>query len=201
MSNAAKVLLIGGTSHVGKSTYGKELAQSIGWNHLSTDRLARHPGRPWRVGQSDVPRDVVNHYLCLSTAESLLSVLTHYRQNVWPIADAIIRSHSNNPFDPHLVLEGSAILPEQVARSNFADASAIWLTAPEDVIRQRIYDSSQYAQRAETEKQLIEAFLQRSLAFNQLILEQVRELDLRRLDASSPDTMDKLRAECQRHVG
>ena len=41
-----KLILIGGTSHTGKSTLARQLAEELGWNYLSTDQLARHPGRP-----------------------------------------------------------------------------------------------------------------------------------------------------------
>ncbi len=39
-------ILIGGTSHAGKSTLAQSLAAKLGWNYLSTDKLARHPGKP-----------------------------------------------------------------------------------------------------------------------------------------------------------
>ena len=48
------VLVIGGTSHTGKSTLGHSLASDLGWRHLSNDAIARHPGRPFR-GDSKVP--------------------------------------------------------------------------------------------------------------------------------------------------
>ena len=41
-----RVLLIGGPSHTGKSTLAETLAAELGWNHVSTDSMARHPGRP-----------------------------------------------------------------------------------------------------------------------------------------------------------
>ena len=69
MSGGIKVLLIGGTSHVGKSTIAKRLAAQLGWNHLSTDQLARHPGRPWRNDELPVPSDVIAHYSRLTTTE------------------------------------------------------------------------------------------------------------------------------------
>ena len=48
------VVLIGGTSHVGKSTVARALATSLGFRHVSTDRLARHPGRPWTTTRPHV---------------------------------------------------------------------------------------------------------------------------------------------------
>ena len=47
MDEDTRVILIGGSSHTGKSTAAREIAGRLGWSHLSTDSLARHPGRPW----------------------------------------------------------------------------------------------------------------------------------------------------------
>jgi 2-phosphoglycerate kinase len=52
--NETRVILIGGSSHVGKSTLGQSLAAKLGWSYCSTDKLARHPGRPW-VGANGKP--------------------------------------------------------------------------------------------------------------------------------------------------
>lgn len=53
-------ILIGGSSHVGKSTLSKQLAAALGIELISTDDLARHPGRSclsrvhrWRNIMSD----------------------------------------------------------------------------------------------------------------------------------------------------
>jgi len=70
-----KLVLIGGTSHAGKSTPARRLAGDLGWDCLSTDQLARHPGRPWRADQP-VPEDVVAHYRELSDSELVDSVLS-----------------------------------------------------------------------------------------------------------------------------
>jgi len=187
-----KVLLIGGTSHVGKSTFGRKLASELGWNHLSTDQLARHPGRPWRDDDTAIPDDVVAHYSELTTAELVDSVMQHYQQNVWPVVDAIARSHVNNPYDPCLVFEGSAILPESALASNFERVGWIWLTAADELITQRVLESSRFTARGDDEKQLVDAFLERTLSFNEDIMNSVQKLQLQSLDVSSPDAYDQL---------
>lgn len=45
--NETRVILIGGSSHAGKSTLAQALAAELGWSYGSTDKRARHPGRPW----------------------------------------------------------------------------------------------------------------------------------------------------------
>ena len=73
-----RVLLIGGTSHVGKSTLAKALAARLGGEHVSTDTLARHPGRPWATSSGPFPRHVAAHYLSLSVDELTTEQLRHY---------------------------------------------------------------------------------------------------------------------------
>ena len=76
--NQTRVLLIGGSSHVGKSTLGESLATKLGWSYHSTDKLARHPGRPW-VGTNGkaIPEHVVQHYKTLSVEALFLALLNN----------------------------------------------------------------------------------------------------------------------------
>jgi len=187
-----KVLLIGGTSHAGKSTLAAHLNDALGWEVRSTDQFARHPGRPWRDDGSAVPRDVVAHFSSESNAGLLESVLWHYRENVWPIAEAVVRSHLNNSFDPCLILEGSAILPQAVGDSAFTRCRTVWLTAPDEWIRERILASSRFSERSDTEKKLIDAFGDRALAFNQVIVDGASRLGERLVDVSSSDPLPEL---------
>jgi len=187
-----KVLLVGGTSHVGKSMLAARLAATLTWDLLSTDKLARHPGRPWRDDRSELPADVVAYYSSASADELVDSVVQHYRRNVWPIAGAIVRSHLNNSFAPHLVLEGSAILPEMVSESRFERSSSAWLTTSAELIRERILQSSRYNQRSPSERKLIEAFAARSLSFNEFIKESAERLGQRCIDVNSSDPLPNL---------
>ena len=106
-----RVVLIGGTSHVGKSTLAESLAARLGWTRISTDSLARHPGRPWKPKGEEVPDHVAEHYLSLSVDELLEDVLRHYRAVVWPKVEAIVASRLNDSCETGLVLEGSALWP------------------------------------------------------------------------------------------
>jgi cytidylate kinase len=158
-----KLILIGGTSHVGKSTLSQRLAEELGWNYLSTDQLARHPGRPWKVGDRSVPDDVVEHYTNLAVPELVDSVLQHYRSNVWPIIDAIIQSRLNNP-----------ILPEQVCVAAFPRVNAIWLTAPDHLITERIKRNSNYGIGTSAERKLVDAFAKRTLEIDRILRDSVK---------------------------
>ena len=190
--NNSRLILIGGTSHVGKSTLGRRMAEELGWNYLSTDQLARHPGRPWRSDSSRMPDDVEDHYSHLSVAELVDSVLSHYRSNVWPIVDAIVRSRLNNPFDHGLVLEGSAILPDLIRRAGYSRVAAIWLTAPDHLITERIRETSSYETRSAAERRLIDAFIERTVAIDRILRESPDTNERNMLDASALEACELL---------
>ena len=76
-NNKSRVLLIGGTSHTGKSTLAQAVATRLNWQHQSTDKLARHPGRPWSVGSEPISGEVAEHYLSLDVEELVADVLRH----------------------------------------------------------------------------------------------------------------------------
>ena len=177
------VILIGGSSHAGKSAVSESLAARLGWDHVSTDSLARHPGRPWKPAPEKVPDHVAQHYLCLSVDELIEDVLHHYRVNVWPQVEAIIASRSNNTSTNNtstnntsttgIVLEGSALWPELVASLTLDRVGAVWLTAREEVFRQRIHAGSLYSSKSSRERLLIDKFLQRTLAYNARMVDAV----------------------------
>ena len=161
-----RVILIGGSSHVGKSTVSESMAAALGWDHVSTDSLARHPGRPWKPAPEKVPDGVANHYLCLSVDELIEDVLHHYRVNVWPKVEVIIASRSTDTSTTGIILEGSALWPELAASLDFDRIAALWLTASEDVFRQRIHVGSLYSSKSPRERMMIDKFLERTLAYN-----------------------------------
>ena len=168
-----KVILIGGSSHVGKSTVSESLAETLGWSHLSTDRLAAHPGRPWRPAPEKVLDRVAEHYLRLSVDELIEDVLRHYRVIVWPKVEAIIASHSTDTSTTGIVLEGSALWPEFATGLDFNKVAAVWLTASDEVFRQRIYVGSRYSSKSTRERKMIDKFLARTLAYNAGMVEAV----------------------------
>ena len=166
-----KVILIGGSSHSGKSALSESIAANLGWNRISTDTLARHPGRPWRPAPEKVPDHVAEHYLSLSVDELIKDVLRHYRVNVWPKVEKIVASHINDPSRRGLIIEGSALWPELVATLNFDNIATLWLTASEEIFRQRIRDESLYQAKSLRERRMIDKFLQRTLVYNAQMIE------------------------------
>ena len=195
-----RVILIGGTSHVGKSTVSEALAAALGWEHLSTDSLARHPGRPWKPASEKVPAHVAEHYLNLSVDELVEDVLRHYRVNVWPLVKAIVGSHINDASKIGLVLEGSALWPDFMVGLDYDKVAALWLTASDEVIAKRVRDGSLYGSKSLREREMIDKFLQRTLAYNVRMVDAVRRNGFVLMDVQQSSVME-LTKRCMTSLG
>lgn len=171
----SKIILIGGTSHTGKSTLGKSIATGLNIDYLATDRLARHPGRPWKPYSESIPEHVQKHYSSLDTGALLESVLLHYRKLASDIVELV---NSYRSTSRSLVLEGSALLPELMSEVANTQVHPVILHADDDFITSRIYANSDYSNKNQNERHLIDQFAQRSLAFNEVVTRQAEALHL-----------------------
>jgi len=169
------VVLIGGTSHVGKSTVARALADELGWRHVSTDRLARHPGRPWTTDRPHVHE----HYATLAVAELTAAQLAHY-ERMWPLVEELVRDELA-PRRAGLVLEGSGVLPSRVLGLPADRVVAVWLTAEDRVLRDRVHRLSRAQDQAPTEALVIEKFLGRTLGYQTRLVAEIDRLGLTRL--------------------
>ena len=138
--------------------------------------MARHPGRPWRSPPERVPDHVSEHYLTLSVGELITDVLDHYRINVWPKVQELIRLAATEASSDRLILEGSALWPEFAATLSLDGLAALWLTASEETFRQRIHRESLYHSKSGIERLMVDKFLDRTLAYNK---EMIRVADRR----------------------
>ncbi|GAA1077069.1 hypothetical protein GCM10009605_12480 [Nocardiopsis composta] len=184
-----RVVLIGGTSHAGKSTAARAVADRLGFECRTTDRLARHPGRPWRTPVWEVPPHVAEHYRSLTVDELTDSVLGHYRR-LWPRIEELVAAHAAvDGGRGGLVLEGSALWPAEVAALTAPNTAAVWLTADEEVISARMRAESGYDALADGERRLVDAFLARTLRYQALMLDRLAEpgLDRVEVDGRSPE--------------
>ena len=191
------MVLIGGSSHSGKSSLAESLAATLGWTHISTDSLARHPGRPWKPAPEQVPDDVAEHYLGLSVDELMTDVLRHYKVNVWPKVETIVASHIEDTPTPGVVLEGSALWPNYVTAIDSDRMAALWLTASEEVFRQRIHNTSKYRSKSPRERAMIDKFLGRTLAYDSQMVELANRHGLSLIEVSQ-SSLPELADRCLR---
>jgi 2-phosphoglycerate kinase len=188
MPSPLRAVLIGGTSHTGKSTLAAALATRLGGEARSTDRLARHPGRPWATPPHAPPPHVAEHYGTLGADDLMASVLAHYRRLAPQIAELVVAAAPERP----LVLEGSALMPETIAPLVGEDVVGVMLSAPDALLIERVHAESGYAQRDDAERRLIDVFLARASAFNRLVAEQAAEAGLAIIGLGDRPTTDAL---------
>ena len=192
----ARVILIGGTSHVGKSTLARAIASKLDWGLTSTDSLARHPGRPWKTEIRSVPQPVADHYLSLSVDELIADVLSHYR-GMWAGIGELVRTHATDPAAGRMIFEGSALWPESVpALSDLTNVATFWLTADSELLESRIIAESRYDEGTATEKALIEKFIERSVRYDDLMMDAVNRLGLVSIDVGMSSSVDELMEQC-----
>ncbi|MEU6355761.1 hypothetical protein ABZ896_41685 [Streptomyces sp. NPDC047072] len=178
-----RVVLIGGTSNVGKSTVAQVVADRLEFAYLSTDGLARHPGRPWRTPEREVPAHVAEHYASLTVDELITSVLGHY-DRLWPRIEELITAHAaEGGGRKGLVLEGSALWPVRVASLRVPRTAAVWLTADNTLLRARIHAGGCYEAATDEERHLMDKFLARTERYQAHMIDAVDRLGLDRVDA------------------
>ena len=144
------VILISGTSHTGKSTFAAAIGAALDWPVVSTDGLARHPGRPWPK-----PRPhVAEVYSTLSTP-SLVTLLQHHHSNLRPL---LVQRIAEGP----VILEGNAVRPEFWPQPKPTLQARICLQASPDVLWDRMIKNA--GESAVENVSYIKAFWKRSVA-------------------------------------
>jgi 2-phosphoglycerate kinase len=203
--SAIRVLLIGGTSNVGKSSLAQALAARLGWQCVSTDTLGRHPGRPWPADGRAVPDHVVAHYRSLPVPDLTAAQLTHY-DRMWPRIVSLIDGHAGDDRSDGLILEGSGVWPELIAELGDAGrasvrCAAIWLTASQQTIRTRIYAASNYAELTDDDRVLIDKFIGRTELYDTYLVAAAGQLGLPVIDVDSVPSLAGLVDHCLRVLG
>lgn len=169
-------ILISGTSHVGKSTLAEKLSERLGWAGMSTDKLGRHPGRPWLA----IPAPVAEFYSRL-TPETIHWFLKVHHENMWRSIGPMIEAErdAGRPF----VMEGAALRPEYIAPLVSDRIFGVLLHADDAFLCNRMHAAAGYAQRGAAERSLIDAFIDRSLRENAALYGAAQETGLRIVDA------------------
>ncbi len=185
-----RVILVGGSSNVGKSVAAEALAKRLGWRCVSTDSLAKHPGRPWPQNKKAVPDHVSEHYVSLKADELLESVVLHHRR-MSPLVAEFIWAVVKNAGAEKVVLEGAALWPFITAGHHLKEVGAIWLTASPETIRSRIHQSSGYVNADPRSRAIISKFLERTLMFDRKTTQLVMEHGCKVLEADEyPGTQE-----------
>ncbi|WP_306459434.1 hypothetical protein [Streptomyces sp. TLI_55] len=135
-----------------------------------------------------MPPHVAEHYGTLGVDELIDSVLDHYAR-LWPRIEELITEHAEGQ-GPGLVLEGSALWPSRVAALGTPHTEAVWLTADDEALADRMHASARYAQASAEERHLVDRFLARAQRFQELVRESVDAAGLCRVDATGRSVAD-----------
>jgi len=172
----SRVLAIGGTSHAGKSSVGQRLATSLEWAYVSTDRLAKHPGRPWGHQPGiDPPSHVVAHYRANTTVDLTDLLLAHFATMRDVVSDAVTTHLQTSP---GVVIEGSALWPGMDITPALPVVSR-WLVIDDDHLWRRMRAESYYSRQPRRIQDLIEAFRDRSIGYQQRLVLELRACGLK----------------------
>ena len=193
MPDPISCVLIAGTSHAGKSTLAASIGNALGWQVVSTDKLARHPGRPWPTA----PQYIIEYYSLLSD-EAIYKFLLHHHANMWPGIQRLINDHREQ--DTPLVLEGSALRPEYLATLGSNEASVVYLYSDSDFLRERMYHQSRYHELDRGHRGIVDKFVDRSLRDNKETREAARLHGLLTIDVRDTDAVDAFQEDVTRHL-
>ena len=177
LTNRPQIVLIGGTSHVGKSTLAKALASKLNGKCIATDHLARHPGRPWSTKENEIIKPhVAEHYRILSVPQLVEDVLIHYQKNVIPQVKNLIDTHNG---DRCLIIEGSALYPSLVKDLvGNKNVRGIWLVGNHSLLKKCIYANSNFDNASRQERYLIYKFFQRTWMYESAMVNDLKRWEL-----------------------
>lgn len=175
-------ILISGTSHVGKTTLAKQLSAKLRCETISTDSLARHPGRPWPA----IPGPVEEYYKSLSP-ETIHWFLRVHHQNIWPLIQSLLDKRAGT--GELTVFEGAALRPEYISPLIGRSVAGIFLHAENELLLKRMRREAAYDDGNADRRQLIDAFIERSLRENTEMFAAAREHGLRVVDATDPEAI------------
>jgi len=165
-----KVILVGGSPRVGKSTVGALLSAKLGFPCLSTDDIGEvlqtvcdiNPMRGYEYPE----------YYARREKQQLIDDIAAYHRKLEPAIARLVEIHSS--WGDPLILEGWALYPELVRRLENDQVFSVWLIAQEGLLAQRVRTSTSFYALAKEPEKVIENYLHRSLWHNQKLLAQCK---------------------------
>jgi 2-phosphoglycerate kinase len=185
MRPTLSTILIAGTSHVGKSTLACLLSERLRCEAISTDSLARHPGRPW----AGIPVPVEEYYAQLS-ADTIHWFLKVHHQNIWPLIRAMIDRRSGT--GTTTIFEGAALRPEFISPLLDSTVAGVFLHADNDFLLERMRSEARYQDATAKRQRIMDAFIERSLRENTEMLASAQEHRVPIVDVTQGEELEKL---------
>jgi len=193
-----KVIYIGGTPMVGKSTVARLIASRLQYGCISTDDLGAaiaavtkattHPEFHY-MGEQDY-RD----YYAANSAEKLIRDIDDQHQALWPALQTLFQNHSS--WGTPIIIEGWALRPDYVSELG-GDIAGLFLLAEDALIENRVR-SSRFSENANHREAMLQRYLERSVWYNSVIKGQISRLGLRAIQVSEDMQPNKIYDQCMR---
>jgi 8-oxo-dGTP pyrophosphatase MutT (NUDIX family) len=184
-----KVIYLGGTPMLGKTTAARILASRLGYSSISTDDIGVAVGA---VTKRDRPEIDHREYYIVNSLEDLIQDINAGHEHKWPATRAVIRRHE--AWDYPLVIEGYALRPSYV-HSLTGDISGVFLVADEALIEKRVR-ASDFSEGASDVELMIERYCARSFWYNAMLREEVARLGLKALEISDGMQPEEIVDQC-----
>lgn len=158
-----KVILIGGSPMVGKSTVAIEIAASTKCPCISTDDLgeALQTVVPINPMQGKAFRD----YYANTNEDKLLADIQQYHRALEPAIQRLVDIHST--WGNSVVIEGWALYPRFIMSIIRHNVFAVWLIASNELLEERLSNRNDFL-----EGNAARNYLSRSKWHNDLLLQQ-----------------------------
>ncbi|MCL1951430.1 MAG: AAA family ATPase [Oscillospiraceae bacterium] len=163
-----KVIIIGGSPRVGKSTAAALLASKLIRPCLSTDDIGNALQSVLDI--NPMKGYAYPDYYAMRTKQQLIDDIVAYHKKVEPAIARLVETHS--AWGDPLVMEGWALYPEFVRRIENEQVFSVWLIAAPGLLESRVRLNASFAGN----EKVIENYLARSQWHNRTLLEQCRAL-------------------------
>lgn len=180
-----KVLLLGGSPMIGKSTVAKRISSMYETLNLSTDDI----GEILQTIVDINPMKDINYldYYEYSDLDVQIRDMQEYHKNIENAIMKMINIHSN--WGESMVIEGYAIYPQSFTNDN---VDAVWLIATDDLLKNRLAESAAFELASDTAK---ENYLNRSIWHNRFIEKQCKTYNCKSIVITGAETVDEVVTE------
>jgi 2-phosphoglycerate kinase len=195
-----RVIYIGGTPMVGKSTVARLLASRLQYECVSTDdigaaitavtELETHPQFHY-MGTEDY-RD----YYATTDTTKLVRDMDDLHAALWPALRILFQNHLS--WGSPIVIEGWGLRPRYVSELS-GDIGGVFLLADNALLEERVA-ASEFGSGATDRESMLANYLERSRLYNAMVQDQVSQLGLASVHVSADMKPDEIADECTRIV-
>lgn len=177
-----KVLLIGGSPMIGKSTVARKISARYELENFSTDDI----GEILQTASDINPMKKMNYldYYENTDIDAQIEDLKKYHSVIETAVSKLVSIHSD--WGHSMVIEGYAIYPNIDLNDN---TKAIWLIASEELLLNRLNNSKAFSSASDKAKQ---NYLMRSVWHNKFLEKQCRIHNRKFFKINGDEAIDKV---------